>query len=345
MEPAQDTLERIAALKAQWGSRLVLLTHHYQRPEVVRFGDFVGDSFGLAKAAAGTTAERIVFAGVHFMAQSAAILARPAQRVFMPDPAAGYPMAEMADLDDLQVAWDRLERRGTGHTVIPVAYMNSTAEVKAFVGQHEGIVCTSSKARAAMKWARAHGDCVLFLPDEYLGRNTARRMGMHRIAVWNPHAVEPQDEEALARAEVVLWKGYCHVHTLFTAAHVAAARLRYPGSRVLVHPECRPEVIDAADGDGSTTWLAAAVEAAPPGSTLVIGTEVNLIRRLAQRYSDRTVVPLDTSLCPNMYRTSPAKLAHLLETFDPALEIKVDAKVAAAARLALDRMLTLGGGG
>ena len=336
-----EDLAAIKHIREELGDELVVLAHHYQRKEVVECGDFVGDSYVLAREAAASSAQRIVFCGVHFMAESARILAQPGQRVFMPDTRAGCPMADMADEDDARVAYERI-CEVTGRKVVPVTYVNSTAAVKAFVGREGGLTCTSSNAAAAFNWAREQGEVIFFLPDEYLGVNTARRQGDREIAVWSPHQENGGlEEEALARTQVVLWKGYCHVHTYFTSEMVALQRDKYPGCKVVVHPECKPGVVDAADADGSTAFIVQVVKDAAPGDTVVIGTEVNLVLRLARDFPTKTVVPLCHSVCPNMYRTTVAKLRHVLETFDPYLEIKVAEETARDARLALERMLEL----
>lgn len=340
MTPA---LERIRTAKRELGQDVVILAHHYQRKEVVQQADFVGDSYQLARYAAASHARRIVFCGVHFMAEAACILARPDQRVFMPDPRAGCPMADMADARDTMAALMRLqEMAGKQRRIVPVTYVNSNADVKAIVGHAGGLVCTSANAPKALQWAATKGDLLFFLPDEFLGTNTANGLGYLPVARWNPHEANGGLTTAeVSAARVVVWQGYCHVHTYFTPAMVEAARARHPGCRVVVHPECKPDVVAVADGLGSTSYLVEAVEQTAPGQTIVVGTEINLVLRLAGRYEDRNVVPLDYSLCPNMYRTTPEKLADLLETFDPAREITVPEDVVAGARLALQRMLDL----
>lgn len=338
-----EDLAVIKRIKEELGNELIILAHHYQRKEVVDCSDFIGDSYVLAKEAAASSARKIVFCGVHFMAESARILAKPDQRVFMPDTRAGCPMADMADETDAKVAYERISEV-TGRKVIPITYVNSTADVKAFVGTKGGLTCTSSNAPAAFKWAREQGEVILFLPDEYLGVNTARRQmqGHGGIVVWNPH--QPNGgvaDEDLAQARVVVWEGYCHVHTYFTPEMIALQREKHDGCRVVVHPECKPEVVDAADGDGSTAFIVQAVKDAAPGETVVIGTEVNLVLRLARDFPSINVVPLCHSVCPNMYRTTVAKLKNVLESFDPYLEIRIPEETARDARLALERMLEL----
>ncbi len=336
-------LKRIRAAKRELGQDVVILAHHYQRKEVVEQGDFVGDSYQLSKYAAASDARRIVFCGVHFMAEAARILARSDQRVYMPDPRAGCPMADMADARDTVTALTHLrEMAGKNRRIIPVTYVNSNADVKAVVGHAGGLVCTSANASKAMQWAAARGDLLFFLPDEFLGTNTANSLGYLPIARWNPHEANGGLTPAeVGAARVIVWQGYCHVHTYFTPAMVAAARAKYPDSRVIVHPECKPDVVEVSDGCGSTSYLVEVVEQTPANETIVIGTEVNLVLRLAGQYADRNVVPLDYSLCPNMYRTTPEKLADLLEKFDAAREITVPEDVVAGAKLALQRMLDL----
>lgn len=336
-------LKRILASKRELGQDVVILAHHYQRQEVVEQADFVGDSYQLSKYAAASDARRIVFCGVHFMAEAARILARPDQRVYMPDPRAGCPMADMADARDTVQALAQLQKMvGTKRKIVPITYVNSNADVKAVVGRAGGLVCTSANATRAMEWAAAQGDLLFFLPDEFLGTNTANLLGYLPVARWNPHEANGGLTGAEARsAQAIVWQGYCHVHTFFTPAMVAAARANHPDCTVVVHPECKPDVVEAADGCGSTSYLVEVVEKAAPGETIVIGTEVNLVLRLGRQYTDRKVVPLDYSLCPNMYRTTPEKLADLLENFDSPREITVPEDVVAGARLALQRMLDL----
>ncbi|MBM4352424.1 MAG: quinolinate synthase NadA [Deltaproteobacteria bacterium] len=332
-------LEIIRSARERLGKDLVILTHHYQRPEVVAFGDFIGDSFMLAREASRSTARIIVFCGVHFMTEAACILARPDQQVYMPDPQAGCPMADMADADDVSAALQRIAELVPHRRIVPVAYINSSAAVKAIVGRAGGLCCTSSNAQAAVRHALTQGDLVLFLPDEFLGTNTAHRLGQDTVPVYNPHAAPRADGDQptsgglaagdLENAKVVVWKGYCHVHTWFSPEMVAAAREKHPGCSIVVHPECRPEVLALADGSGSTAWLVEQVREASPGATVIIGTEVNLVLRLAH------------SLCPNMYRTTVSRLARLLQSFPEQNRMSVDPSVTADARLALDRMLAL----
>ena len=340
-----DTLERIQAVRDAQGTQLLILTHHYQRMEIADLGDFTGDSFELARIAADRPDARvIVFCGVHFMAEAARLLAAPDQRVFMPDPQAGCPMADMIDRRDLEAAWARIHRVVGSEIVVPITYMNSSAETKAFCGERGGLVCTSSNAERSFRWALGQGDRVLFVPDEFLGRNSAAAVGVpeEAVAVYDPHTENGGLSDAeIRRAKVIVWKGFCHVHTWFTPAHVDAARAAHPGARVVVHPECPPPVVQAADAAGSTRFIVDFVRDAGPGAVVVVGTEINLVKRLARDFPDRTVLPLDLSLCPNMSRTTLEKLARVLETFPPTHEVLLPPEVVTHARVALQRMLAL----
>lgn len=338
----------IKAWKRAFGSELLVLAHHYQRPEIVALADECGDSFQLAQIAASRPeAEMIVFCGVRFMSEAARILAGPEQQVFIPDPSAGCPMADMAELPQVERAWASLASLAPGKRLIPLAYMNSSSEIKAFCGRNGGAICTSSNAERALRWALDEGDLVVFFPDQHLGGNTARAMGLtpKEVLPWR-HDLEAGgvDPAALAKAKILLWDGYCHVHTWFTAAQVAEARENFPGSRILVHPECDRSVVDLADDTGSTSFLVSAVRDAKPGDTLVIGTEINLVTRLQTEYPDRRVVPLSPSLCPNMYKTSLRDLHAEIGALPTGRHtVHVDARVAADARVALERMLALPG--
>ena len=273
----------------------MILGHHYQRDEVVRFADFTGDSYKLSKIAAASDAKYIVFCGVHFMAESADVLAREGQQVILPDLNAGCSMADMAEISQVEDCWDALERAGLAGDTIPVTYINSTAAIKAFCGEHGGLVCTSSSARCAMEWAFKHGKRILFLPDQHLGRNTGHAMGipLEEMAVWDPWAVQigsfwgGQTRERLVASQILLWKGHCAVHQRFLPSHVDQVRAKYPGIQVVVHPECRYEVCQKADALGSTEQLIALVEKAPAGSMFAIGTEIHLVNRLAKQFAAR----------------------------------------------------------
>src|SRR6202020_2903066 len=279
--------ERIAAARRELGSRAVILGHHYQRDEVIRFADFRGDSYKLAKEAARTSAEYILFCGVHFMAESADVLAHDGQQVILPDLNAGCSMADMAEISQVEACWEALERLGLTDDTIPITYMNSAAAIKAFCGERGGLVCTSSNARAAFRWALARGRRILFLPDQHLGRNTAFAMGipMSEMVIWDPYQINGGlTPDRLKGAKAILWQGHCSVHQRFLPEHVDKVRAKYPGIQVIVHPECRWEVCQKADALGSTERLIQLVEDAPAGTMFAIGTEIHLINRLAKRF-------------------------------------------------------------
>ncbi|GHF26182.1 quinolinate synthase NadA [Pseudolysinimonas yzui] len=352
---AADLHARIRAAKAALGDRVVILGHFYQRDEVVQHADFLGDSFQLANAAQTVpNAETIVFCGVHFMAETADILARPGQDVILPNLAAGCSMADMADEDSVEECWAQLEELyGTeadaeGRVpIIPVTYMNSSAALKAFCGRHGGIVCTSSNAETVLEWAFERGQRVLFFPDQHLGRNTAKKMGvpLERMPMWNPRKpLGGNTADDLTDARVVLWHGFCSVHKRFTVEQVEKARADRPGVRVIVHPECPMPVVDAADEAGSTDYIRKAVAAAIEPTTFAIGTEINMVNRLAAEYPQHEIFCLDPVVCPcsTMYRIHPGYLAWVLEELVAERKpnvIRVPERVAADARVALDRML------
>jgi quinolinate synthase len=350
-----DLVARATAAKAALGDRVFVLGHHYQRDEVIAFADVTGDSFKLARdAAARPDAEFIVFAGVHFMAESADILTGPDQAVILPDLAAGCSMADMAAIAQVEDAWDVLVDAGVADVTVPITYMNSTAAIKAFTGRHGGAVCTSSNARRALEWAFEQGEKVLFLPDQHLGRNTAvldLGLALEDCIVFDPHkpggGVTP---EQLRDARMILWKGHCSVHGRFTAESVADVRERVPGVNVLVHPECQHEVVLAADYVGSTEFIIKTLDAAPAGSAWAIGTELNLVKRLALAHPDKQVVFLDKTVCfcATMNRIDLPHLVWALENLvagNVVNRIDVDPDVAHWARVALDRMLALPGVG
>jgi quinolinate synthase len=357
LPPASDPtlVERARAAKATLGERVFVLGHHYQRDEVIQFADVTGDSFKLARDAAGRPqAEYIVFCGVHFMAESADILTSPSQRVVLPDLAAGCSMADMARDFQVADAWDALTDAGVADSVVPVTYMNSSAAIKAFTGEHGGLVCTSSNAERALRWAfeqrPAGTGKVLFLPDQHLGRNTAVRelgLGLDDCVVYNP--LQPGgglSRQQLADARMILWRGHCSVHGRFTAAQVAAVRERVPGVQVLVHPECTYEVVSQADLVGSTEYIIRTVSQAPAGSKWAIGTELNLVRRLAERYPEQQITFLESTVCycATMNRIDLPHLVHSLESLvagQVVNQISVDPVVAGHARTALERMLAL----
>ena len=343
---------RITAAKTELGSRLVILGHHYQRDEIICYADYRGDSFKLAQlAAARPQADYIVFCGVHFMAESADILSGPHQKVILPNPAAGCSMADMANIAEVEECWQILhEQLGEDASIIPITYMNSAANLKAFCGRNSGVVCTSSNAPAVMHWAFSQGKRVLFFPDEHLGRNTALKFGIpaDQMAVWNPKDPLATDdaEEALERAKIILWKGYCSTHMRFSLPQIEKARADYPGIRVIVHPECRHEVVEAADLYGSTEYIIQQIERAPAGTQWAVGTEINLVHRIAQEHPDQFIFCLDPIVCPcsTMYRIHPAYVAWVLEgLLDNQIinRVSVDEETAYWARVALERMLAL----
>lgn len=341
--------ERIASAKARLGKDLVILGHHYQRDEVVKFADFRGDSLRLSQQAAAADGRFIVFCGVHFMAESADILRREGQIVVLPDLNAGCSMADMADIGQVEACWSELAGVIDTGKVVPVTYMNSTAAIKSFTGEHSGSVCTSSNAAAVMKWAFERGEKVLFLPDEHLGRNTGYRMGMplEQMIVWDPYQeLGGNSEQAIRRSRVILWKGYCSVHQRFTVEQVQRVRRENPGIRVIVHPECRFEVAQAADQIGSTEGIIKAVWAAEPGSQWAVGTEIHLVNRLSKELKDRRVISLDRSVCvcTTMFRITPKHLLWALENLAAGKvvnRISVEERTRRYARVALDRMLAL----
>ena len=341
--------ERIAAAKAKLGKDLIILGHHYQRDEVVKFADFRGDSLKLSQQAAESDAKYIVFCGVHFMAESADILRRGNQVVILPDLNAGCSMADMADIGQVEACWDELSGATDTSKIIPVTYMNSTAAIKSFTGEHGGSICTSSNAAAVMNWAFERGDKVLFLPDEHLGRNTAYRMGipLDEMIVWDPYReMGGNTAEEIAKARVILWKGYCSVHQRFTPQQVARVRRENPGIRVIVHPECKFEVAQAADEIGSTEGIIRAVKASAPGTKWAVGTEIHMVNRLSKELQDRQVISLDPSVCvcTTMFRITPVHLLWALENLGAGKivnQISVDERTRYFARAALDRMLSL----
>ncbi|MDI2131167.1 quinolinate synthase NadA [Yinghuangia seranimata] len=351
-DPADpDLVARARAAKEKLGDSVFILGHHYQRDEVIQFADVTGDSFKLAReAAARPDAPYIVFCGVHFMAESADILTADHQQVILPDLAAGCSMADMATYDQVEDCWDVLTDAGIADVTVPVSYMNSSADIKAFTGRHNGTICTSSNAKRALEWAFEQGEKVLFMPDQHLGRNTAvLEMGfsLDDCVVYNPH--KPNGgvtAEQLRAAKMILWRGHCSVHGRFSVDSVEDVRQRIPGVNVLVHPECKHEVVTAADYVGSTEYIIKALDAAEPGSAWAIGTELNLVRRLAKAHPDKQVVFLDKTVCfcSTMNRID---LPHLVWTLESLVEgtvvnrIQVDADTEKYAKQALDQMLAL----
>jgi quinolinate synthase len=352
---AEELDRRIAAARAALGDRLVILGHHYQREEIIKWADARGDSFKLAQfAASRPEADYILFCGVHFMAESADILSGPHQRVILPNPAAGCSMADMANIAEVEECWQDLtdlyrdEADGDKQTIIPVTYMNSAADLKAFCGRNGGIVCTSSNAASVLRWAFERGQRVLFFPDEHLGRNTALEMGIpeDEIVVWDQRRDFGgiTDDATLTHARVVLWKGWCSTHQRFTVEQIAQARSEHPGVRIVVHPECQHAVVAAADCNGSTEYIIKVVEESPAGTVWGVGTEVNLVKRLAREHPDKTIFCLDPVVCPcsTMYRIHPAYLAWVLEELVAGRvvnQVSVDPETTIWAKVALERML------
>src|SRR5580765_4067859 len=347
----EEMNRRIAAARAILGRRLVILGHHYQRDEVIAFADYTGDSDRLAgQVSQHPDAEFIVFCGVHFMAESADVLSGAHQQVILPDLAAGCSMADMAAPDQLEQCWADLEQMLGDSTIIPVTYINSAASIKAFCGEHGGVVCTSSNAAATLKWAWDRGEKILFLPDQHLGRNTAYKMGvpLDQMVVWDPNEIwgglEP---DAVKQARIILWKGHCSVHARFTARQIEHMRAQHPGIRVIVHPEVPWDVVQAADDAGSTEYIIKTVSDSPVGSTWAVGTEIHLVNRLASQVQpDRTVLSLDQfgCLCSTMFRVSPNHLLWVLEGL-VAGEVHNRIVVPDAqkhwTKVALDRMLSI----
>lgn len=342
--------DRIRAAKAELGSKLLILGHHYQRDEVIDWADMRGDSFKLARFAADNSeATDIVFCGVHFMAESADVLTGDHQRVILPDLNAGCSMADMANLDQVEEAWEELATVTDVDRIVPVTYMNSSAALKAFVGEHGGAVCTSSNARAILEWALGRGDKVLFFPDQHLGRNTALQMGYDpsEMLVWNPHADLGGNEDRVVKdATFLLWRGWCSVHQRFRPEHAEAFRAEHPGGEVIVHPECSQDVVAVADRVGSTERILEWVEAAPAGTALGIGTEIHMVQRMAREHPDKTVVSLDPLVCPcsTMFRIDAPHLAWVLESLVEGTvvnQITVDPRTSEWARVALQRMLDI----
>jgi len=345
--------ERIAEAKRVLGGECVVLGHHYQRDEVVRFADYRGDSYRLSQVAAQAKGRYIVFCGVHFMAESADILSRPGQAVLLPDLNAGCSMADMAEISQVEDAWEQFVRLGLtddeGNGITPITYMNSTAAIKAFCGERGGLVCTSSNAKGAFNWAFSRNEKIFFLPDQHLGRNTgyARGIPLDQMVVWDPYQLQGGlTAERLRNAKVILWKGHCSVHQRFLPEHVDKVRAAHPGIQVVVHPECRLEVCQKADDIGSTDHIIKVVRQAPAGSAFAIGTEIHLVNRLAKENPEKRVITLDDSgcLCTTMFRISPQHLCWALENLvegNVVNQIRVNDTVKRWARSALDRMLEI----
>ncbi|HEX6162655.1 MAG TPA: quinolinate synthase NadA [Vicinamibacterales bacterium] len=342
---------RIEAAKAALGDRLVILGHHYQRDEVIKFADYTGDSFKLANAIAKhPAADYIVFCGVHFMAESADILAMPHQKIILPDLAAGCSMADMAPADQLEICWSELQQLGLASRVVPITYINSAAAIKSLVGENGGTVCTSSNAAATLKWGWEQKEKILFLPDQHLGRNTAFKMGvpLDQMVVWDPN--QPfggLTRDQLEAAKLILWKGHCSVHVRFTTKQIEKVRAEHPGIKVIVHPEVPFDVLQAADDSGSTEYILKTVRESAPGTKWAVATEVHLVHRLAEEVApNKTVVSLDQfgCLCSTMFRVSPNHLLWVLDSLvdgEVVNEIVVPEEQKKWAKIALDRMLAI----
>ncbi len=339
-----ECAERIRAKREEIGKRMVLLAHHYQRDEIVAFADFIGDSFYLARMASlQEEAEFIVFCGVHFMAESADILSSDGQVVVHPDLTAGCPMADMADILEVEEAWNAIGEAGRS-SFIPVTYINSDAELKAFCGRRGGTVCTSSNAPAVFDWVMGQKKRIFFFPDEHLGKNTALKKGFGEdsIIVWDPgEELGGNSQEDIDGADVIVWKGYCHVHTWFKPQHVLDARRRHPEARIVVHPECVSDVVSMADAAGSTEYIIKYVKDSPPGSTIYIGTEIHLVNRLIKNSPGKRILPLAQSLCPNMYKISLNDLLWTLDNLGEINVVEVPPETKKDARIALERMLDI----
>jgi quinolinate synthase len=340
----EELRRRIRERKEELGNRLIVLGHHYQRQEVIDFADFKGDSLGLSRLAAEQEdCEFIVFCGVRFMAESAEILRREHQKVQHPDPRAGCPLADMADVISVRDAWNVVDDAGNGSRVIPVTYMNSGSDLKAFCGRRGGAVCTSSNAGAAFEWALKQGEKIFFFPDENLGRNTARQLGIPKeeILLWDPETSpsEPGIGKRIQGATAILWKGFCHVHTDFHLEHIERIRAQEPEAKIVVHPECSEKVVMASDAAGSTEYICRYVEEAPAGTTVYIGTEINLVNRLAREHPEKQIYEVFRSLCPNMFRIDLAKLLRTLDRIGDVNLVHVDSGTKEDAKLALERML------
>lgn len=345
----EETHERIRRAKQALGERVVVLGHHYQRDEIIQHADYRGDSYKLARdATRHPEAEFIVFCGVHFMAETADILTPDYQKVVLPNMSAGCSMADMANIYQVRACRRDLTALLPPESLVPVTYMNSAANLKALCGERGGIVCTSSNARSILEWAFRQGEKVLFFPDQHLGRNTGIKMDIDpnfEMVVWDPDLpLGGNTEEALRRAKLILWKGHCSVHMRFTLAQIQAARKMYPGIKVVVHPECRREVAEAADCDGSTEYIVKVIRESPPGSQWAVGTEINLVHRLAAEHPDKFIMCLDPIVCPcsTMYRIHPSYLCWAMENLtqgNVVNQVKVPENIAHWARVALDRMI------
>ncbi|UCE05125.1 MAG: quinolinate synthase NadA [bacterium] len=341
----EEVRNQICKIKSKLGKRLVILGHHYQRDEVVELSDFRGDSYGLCKKAAEQKeAEFIVFCGVHFMAEAADIVSNPNQIVQIPDLTAGCPLADFADLTSVTKAWKDIDSICSTDSIVPITYINSSAEIKAFCGQHNGAVCTSSNAAAAFKWAYNRSEKLFFFPDQHLGTNTGNKLGIstNERIVWD--ADQPlggNSPEKIKQAKLMLWKGHCHVHTWFNLDHIQMVRKTYPEAKVIVHPECIEEVVNSSDDNGSTSYIVNYVEQARSTTTIAVGTELNLVHRVAKENPDKKVFPLARSMCPNMYKINLYNLYWTLENLGKINIVQVPQRVKKNALMALDQMLQI----
>ena len=340
-----ELIARILKIKSELGDRLVILGHHYQRDAIIKVSDFTGDSFKLAKLAAQSkNAKYIVFCGVHFMAEAAAILANPDQIVLHPDMTAGCPLADYATIEQVEQAWNDINHICSVENITPVTYVNSHAELKAFCGRNNGIVCTSSNAAKVFDWGFSQREKMFFFPDQHLGRNTANSKGIpkQKIIVWDPDLQNGGNSiKSISRAQIILWNGYCHVHTWFTTDHIKQIREKYPDIKIVVHPECPEEVVGLSDAVGSTEYIIQYVNDAAKHSKIAVGTELNLVNRLASQNPDKTIIPLARSLCPNMYKINLRNLCWTLEEMGKVNQVIVPADIAKEANVALERMLKI----
>lgn len=337
--------QKISDIKKKYGPQLTILGHHYQRDEIIDFSDIRGDSFALSKKASELAeAKYIVFCGVKFMAEAAGILARPEQIVLHPDFDAGCPLADFADIEPVEKAWETIQALCKNSSITPITYMNSSSEIKAFCGRNSGTVCTSSNAPKAFQWGFGQSDKVFFFPDQHLGENTATKLNIpyYEYLIWDPsQELGGNTEEAIRNAKLILWKGHCHVHTFFTVEHVQKMRQAYPEAKIVVHPECKKEVVDLCDADGSTEYIINYVQNAPFQSIIIVGTEINLVNRLNRENPDKTVIPLARSLCPNMYKINLQNLCWTLDELGEVNIVEVDPEIVKDAKLALNRMLKI----
>ncbi len=335
----------INEIKQKYGRELVILGHYYQRREILDFADYLGDSFELARrATALDDAKYIVFCGVHFMAESAAVLAKPHQIVQLPDLSAGCPMADMANIEDVEKAWTAMTEYIPASQIVPITYMNSTASIKAFCGRHGGAVCTSSNADILFKWVQEQNKKIFFLPDEHLGRNTAHNLQIdeNKTLLWDPKLpLEDKELSNINNIDLILWKGFCHVHTFFTVEHVKYIRNNFPDAVIIAHPECPRSVIEQVDYSGSTSFMEKFVKEAPAGSTIAIATEINMIDRMAHQYKDKQIIPVARSLCSNMFKISLPKLKTTLEQLGQYNIVRIPEADKQDASKALNTMLSV----